>query len=147
MILRTTSDNINFKKLTGELDVELCRIYNTNPKDYEEYNRITGLATVVLAYDSGVVIGCGCFKRFDDHTVEIKRMYIREDQRGKGIASSILAELENWARELGYLAAVLETGKGQPHAISLYKKHGYLATENYNAFDDLQISVCLRKPL
>jgi putative acetyltransferase len=147
MTLRTTSDNTDFKKLTGELDIELCKIYNTNPEDYEEYNRITGLPTVVLAYENDVVTGCGCFKRFDDHTVEIKRMYIREDQRGKGIASSLLAELEAWAKELGYKEAVLETGKGQPNAISLYKKYGYQVTENYNQYDDLEISVCLKKSL
>jgi putative acetyltransferase len=147
MILRTTSDNPDFKKLTGELDVELCRIYNTNPEDYEEYNRITGLPTVVLAYKNDEPIGCGCFKIFNDKAVEIKRMFINENQRGKGAASSILAELETWAKELGYSEVVLETGKGQPNAINLYKKHGYQITENYNQYDDLEISVCLKKVL
>ena len=146
-ILRTTSDNLDFKKLTRELDIELCRIYNTNPEDYEEYNRIIGLPTVVLAYENEEPIGCGCFKIFNDKTVEIKRMFINENQRGKGVASSILAELEIWARELGYEEAVLETGKGQPNAISLYKKYGYQITENYNQYDDLEISVCLKKVL
>lgn len=147
MILRTTSDNIDFQKLTGELDIELCRIYNTNPEDYEEYNRITGLPTVVLAYENEEPIGCGCFKIFNDKTVEIKRMFIKENQRGKGVATAILTELELWAKELGYEHAVLETGKGQPNAINLYKKYGYQITENYNQYDDLEISVCLKKVL
>lgn len=146
-ILRTTSDNIDFQKLTGELDIELCRIYNTNPEDYEEYNRITGLNTVVLAYENDEVVGCGCFKIFNDKTIEIKRMFIKENQRGNGIASALLAELEKWAKEVGYEEAVLETGKGQPNAISLYKKYGYQITENYNQYDDLEISVCLKKIL
>ena len=147
LILRTNSNNPDFKKLTDELDIELCRIYNTNPEDYEEYNRITGLPTVVLAYENEEVVGCGCFKIFNDKTVEIKRMFIVEEKRGKGIASSILAELETWAKELGYSKAVLETGKGQPHAINLYKKYGYQRTENYNQSDALDISVCLEKVL
>lgn len=146
-ILRKNSDNLDFKKLTSELDIELCRIYNTNPEDYEEYNRITGLPTVVLAYENEVAVGCGCFKIFNDKAVEIKRMFIKENQRGKGIASSLLAELEKWAKELGYEEAVLETGKGQPNAIKLYQKYGYQITENYNQYDDLEISVCLKKAL
>ena len=145
VILRTNSDNPDFKKLTDELDIELCRIYNTNPEDYEEYNRITGLSTVVLAYENEEAVGCGCFKIFNDKTVEIKRMFIVEEERGKGIASAILAELESWAKELGYSEAVLETGKGQPNAIRFYKKYDYQITENYNQYDDLEISVCLKK--
>ena len=147
MLLRTNSENPDFSSLTGELDIELCRIYNTNPADYEEYNRITDLPTVVLAYENGLPVGCGCFKIFDQNTIEIKRMFIQDNQRGKGIATSILKELESWARELGYSKAVLETGKGQPNAIKLYQKYGYEITENYNQYDELEISVCLKKIL
>ncbi|MCF2446278.1 GNAT family N-acetyltransferase [Dyadobacter sp. CY345] len=145
MLLRTNSDNPDFAKLTGELDIELCRIYNTNPEDYEEYNRITNLPTVVLAYENNRAVGCGCFKIVDKKTIEIKRMFIQEYHRKTGIASRILAELETWAKELGYSEAILETGKGQPQAINFYQKYGYQITDNYNQFDDLGISVCLEK--
>jgi len=74
-------------------------------------------------------------------------MFIQYHQRGKGIATKILKELESWSKELGYSQAVLETGKGQPHAIKLYQKYGYVITENYNQYDDLKISVCLKKVL
>ncbi|WP_254413270.1 GNAT family N-acetyltransferase [Dyadobacter diqingensis] len=147
MILRTNSENPDFIQLTGRLDVELCRIYDTNPEDYEEYNRITDLHTVVVAYENDQAVACGCFKIFEENTVEIKRMFVDDNQRGKGIASAMLAELETWARELGYEKSVLETGKGQPNAIKLYQKYGYQITENYNESDDLNISVCLAKTL
>ena len=147
MILRTNSENPDFIRLTGRLDIDLCRIYNTNPEDYEEYNRITDLRTVVVAYENEQAVACGCFKIFDEKTVEIKRMFVEDSQRGKGIASAMLANLETWARELGYVKSVLETGKGQPNAIKLYQKYGYQITENYNDSDDLNISVCLAKIL
>lgn len=147
MILRTNSENPDFIRLTGRLDIELCRIYNTNSEDYEEYNRITDLHTVVVAYENEQAVACGCFKIFDEKTVEIKRMFVEDSQRGKGIASAMLANLETWARELGYEKSVLETGKGQPNAIKLYQKYGYQITENYNDSDDLNISVCLAKTL
>ena len=39
-------------------------------------------------------VGCGAFKEFEPKIAEIKRMYVRENMRGRGIAGKILAELE-----------------------------------------------------
>ena len=145
--IRTTSDNPDFQSLTSELDDELCRIYNTNKEDYEEYNRITGLPTVILAYENGVAIACGCFKQFDAQKIELKRMFVQPGFRGKGIASVMVAELENWARELGYQSVILETGVGQPEAIALYRKLGYADVPHFGEFPEESRSVCLGKGL
>jgi len=142
---RTTSENPDFKALIGELDDELCRIYNTKKEDYEEYNRITGLPTVVLAYENGIAIACGCFKQFDEKRIELKRMYVKPAFRGKGIASAMVAELERWATELGYQTAILETGIGQPEAIALYRKLGYKDIPHFGEFLEQSRSVCLGK--
>ena len=145
--IRTTSDNPDFQNLTGELDDELCRIYNTKKEDYEEYNRITGLPTVVLVYENGVAVACGCFKQFDTQRIELKRMFVKPEYRGKGIASVMVAELEKWARELGYPTAILETGKSQPEAIALYRKLGYEDIPHFGEFPEESRSVCLGKNL
>lgn len=146
-IIRTTSENPDFQNLTSELDDELCRIYNTNKEDYEEYNRITGLPTVVLAYENNVAVACGCFKQFDARRIELKRMFVRPGFRGKGIASLMVKELEQWACELGYPTAILETGKGQPEAIALYRKLGYEDIPHFGEFPDESRSVCLGKDI
>lgn len=143
--IRTTSDNPDFQNLTSELDDELCRIYNTNKEDYEEYNRITGLPTVVLAYENNVAISCGCFKQFDTHRIELKRMFVKPEFRGKGIASVMVDELEKWGKELGYETMILETGKGQPDAIALYRKLGYTDIPHFGEFPEESRSVCLGK--
>lgn len=145
--LRTTSDNPDFQNLTSELDDELCRIYNTNKEDYEEYNRITGLPTVLLAYENDVAIACGCFKQFDRQRIELKRMFVKPVFRGKGIASIMVAELEKWAGELGYQTAILETGIGQPEAIALYRKLGYTDIPHFGEFPEESRSVCLGKKI
>lgn len=146
-IIRTTSDNPDFQNLTNELDTELCRIYNTKKEDYEEYNRITGLSTVVSVYDNDQAIACGCFKQFDAERIELKRMFVTPGFRGKGIASLMVAELENWGRELGYKTIILETGKGQPEAIALYRKLGYNDIPRFGEFPEESRSVCLGKIL
>lgn len=146
-IIRTTSDNPDFQNLTSELDDELCRIYNTNKEDYKEYNRITGLSTVVLAYENDVAIACGCFKHVDEERIELKRMFVAPEFRGKGIASIMVAELEKWGKELGYGTIILETGKGQPEAIALYRKLGYIDIPHFGEFPEESRSVCLGKQI
>jgi len=148
MILkRTNSLDADFKALIKLLDQNLVEINGPIQAAYNQHNLIDFIETVVVAYDDDLPMGCGCFKKFDDQTIEIKRMYTRPIARGKGIASAILSELEAWALETGYTGAVLETGRKHHEAISLYHKSGYADTEKYGPYIDLPESVCMRKSL
>ena len=91
--------------------------------------------------------GCGCFKKYGPDTVEIKRIYVKPEYRGAGIAQQILAELERWAVEAGFSAAILETGNKQPEAIGLYQKNGYRRIANYGPYAGLADSICFGKKL
>jgi len=102
---------------------------------------------VVIAYYNEKPIGCGCFKAFDDGSVEIKRMYVSNEQRGKGIGAAILAELEKWAAELKMSSIVLETGNNQPEAVHLYGKMGYSVIPNYGQYSGMETSICMKKEL
>ena len=64
-----------------------------------------------------------------------------------GIASIVLTELEKWAREMGIKKCILETGKKQPEAISLYQKNGYAVIPNFGQYEDVENSVCFEKLL
>ena len=116
--IRTNSHSTEFRMLTGKLDAALKQLYGTTQDAFDRYNEIENLDTVVLAYWNGMPAGCGCFKPFDEGRVELKRMYVEPEFRRRGIAQAVLHELEDWARELGYTAMVLETGTLQPQAIS-----------------------------
>ena len=72
-------------------------------------------------------------------------MYVRENQRGKGIATTILQELEKWAHKLSYEKCILETGIKQPEAIALYRKNGYNIIPNYGQYLNIENSVCFEK--
>jgi putative acetyltransferase len=146
-IKRTNSDNPDFRILTQELDLTLCELYGTKQEDYEEYNRIVNLDTVVLAYEDGNPVGCGCFKKFNDDSIEIKRMFVKPQYRGKGIASRILYELETWGYELKYSYSILETGNKQMPAIEMYQGLGYMIIDNCQQYADNGISVCMMKSL
>jgi len=74
-------------------------------------------------------------------------MYVSSQNRGKGIATKMLSELENWAIELSYEKGILETGKRQPEAIALYEKNDYKLIPNYGQYTAMENSVCYEKLL
>jgi GNAT superfamily N-acetyltransferase len=144
---RTDSANADFRELVVLLDQDL-RIRDGEDHDfYAAYNKIDSLAQVVVAYCGGVAVGCGAFKRYADRVVEIKRMFVRPEYRGRGIAGEVLAELEVWAGELGFTENILETGKKQPEAIRLYQKSGYTVIPNFGQYQGIDNSVCMQKKL
>jgi putative acetyltransferase len=147
ILQRTNSSNPQFRTLVNELDQHL-RIRNGEIMDiYDQHNVIENIDTVVIACLENVPVACGCFKPFDEESVEIKRMFVKEEARGKGISLTVLTELENWARELCLNYTVLETGVKQIEALGLYPKAGYVDIPRYGPYVDLPDSICFRKSL
>lgn len=146
-IIRTNSENIDFVALVKLLDADLAIRDGEDHAFYNQFNKIDSIKNVVVCFAEELPVGCGAFKPFEKNAVEIKRMYTLPQQRGKGFASSILKELEVWAKELGFTSAVLETGIKQPEAIALYKKNGYLRMENYGQYAGVENSLCFEKKL
>lgn len=145
---RTNSSDKDFLALVERLDKELLERYGELQQFYNRYNKIENLSTVVIAYAGQQPAGCGCFKKFDEESVEVKRMYVADEHRGKAIGAAILNELEKWAAELGQRAIVLELGNNQPEAFRLYKKQGYTVTPNYGQYIGKEAtSICMKKEL
>ena len=144
-IIHTDNSHRDFVGLTSQLDAELNERYGKKQSEYDRYNIIDPIETAIIGYLNGQAVACGCFKQIDVGIVEVKRMYVDPSHRRKGFSVKILIELEKWASELGYAKAILETGKGQPEAIALYKKCGYQQIENYGPYKDLTNSICMEK--
>ncbi len=145
---RTNSGDKDFHSMVDRLNKDLLDRYGELQVFYDQFNKIENIPTVVVAYIDETPVGCGCFKRFDERSVEIKRMYAAEEQRGKGIGGTILNELEKWAAELGNVHTVLEMGNNQPEAARLYKSHGYTVIPNYGQYIGMEAtSICMKKEL
>ncbi|MFT5216240.1 MAG: putative acetyltransferase [Glaciecola sp.] len=145
--IKTSSKNIDFISLVKQLDAELTIKDGDDHDFYHQFNGITNLNYVIVAYKGQNAIGCGSIKSFDKKTMEIKRMFVPENARGLGIATQILTNLESWASDLGYSKCILETGKILVEAIALYKKCGYQMIPNYGQYKDVENSVCFEKQL
>lgn len=146
-IKRTDSDDSDFQKLVVELDKDLAIRDGEDHAFFAQFNKIAAIKHVVVAYEAGDAVGCGAIKEYEENVMEVKRMFVPLEKRGKGIASIVLGELESWAKELGYQKCILETGKKQPEAIRLYQKNNYTTIKNYGQYADVESSVCFEKLL
>lgn len=146
-LLRTSSDNSDFRGLVLQLDAEL-RIRDGDDHDfYAQYNKLEAIKHVVLAFENNTPVGCGALKKFSEDTIEVKRMFVPLEYRSKGIASMLLKDLENWAAEMAYSKCILETGEKQPEAIALYKKNHYRIIPNYGQYAGVKTSICFMKEI
>lgn len=147
LLKRTDSDDPDFIALVRHLDAELAIRDGDEHAFYSQFNKIANLKNVVVAYQDERAVGCGAIKPLEENVMEVKRMFVFPEERGKGIAPRILSELERWASELGARACCLETGMKQPEAIALYTKSGYERIPNYGQYAGVENSVCFRKIL
>jgi ribosomal protein S18 acetylase RimI-like enzyme len=84
--------------------------------------------------DGGLLIGLrdgqpvtgGAFRRFDDSTAELKRIWTDSRYRRQGHAKALLAQLETEIAARGYRSVYLTTGDRQPEAEALYLATGYV---------------------
>lgn len=80
---------------------------------------------VVLLLEDGEPVAGGAFRRFDERTAELKRIWTHSAHRRRGLARRVLVELEHQIRALGYRRIYLTTGPRQPEAKALYLATGY----------------------
>jgi putative acetyltransferase len=95
-----------------------------------------------LARLDGTAVGCGGVELFADYA-EVKRMYVRDAVRGRGVAQALLARIEQAARGTGLDLLCLETGVRQFAALRLYERAGFqycLAFGRYAGMPDYAVA-------
>lgn len=146
-LVRTNPKHKDFTALVKLLDADLAIRDGEDHDFYNQFNKLDNINHVVVLYRNDTPLGCGAIKEFELGAMEVKRMFTMHNARGKGFASKILTELENWAKELAYKRLILETGVQQPEAIALYKKCGYTTITNYGQYAGVENSICFEKVL
>ena len=86
----------------------------------------------VVALHGDEPMGCGGVVFMDEHSGEIKRMWISPASRGLGLGKRLLAHLELLAADAGRMRVVLDTNSSLTQAIAMYEAAGYTAIERYN---------------
>ncbi len=94
----------------------------------------------------GTAVGCGAVV-ITGCVGELKRMYVRPQNRGQGVARSLLVALEASSLGAGCEELLLETGPYQPEALAFYSKQGYERRGPFGAYPDHPLSVFMGKLL
>jgi putative acetyltransferase len=100
----------------------------------------------VARTSSGAAVGCGAVV-FGASYGELKRMYVNQGHRSKGVVTEILRAIEAAAEEAGCKELVLETGPYQPEALRFYARHGYRRCGAFGAYPEHPLSVFMNKKL
>lgn len=144
---KTNAKDENFVSLVQELDTYLSGVNGSQDEFFRQLNTIEALPYVIVGYIGAIPVGCGAFKIVEDKTVEVKRMYVKPTSRGKHIATRILNELEEWARQEQFDTIILETSKTMEPAVNLYQRNGYIVIPNYEPYKEVSSSICFTKQL
>jgi len=144
-VVPTTSENPDFIFLYNTFDTFLWERYPELKTDYLRNNVIEFNPNVIIVYLDNKAVGCGCFKKYNDTTAELKRMFVSLEARGLGLAQLIIKEIENKAVEHGFKVLILETLYKQIEAITLYQKVGFEIIDNYEPYVGMTNSICMSK--
>jgi RimJ/RimL family protein N-acetyltransferase len=79
------------------------------------------------------IVGTFGIEAYDSNSTELRRMYLDERYRGRGIAQLMLDCAEAWALELGFPKMILSTAEVQKAAIAFYRRSGYRLTKTERA--------------
>jgi putative acetyltransferase len=137
--------------LIKQLDNYQLSIY---PEESNHLDPADALASAnvyfIGAYEGDELLGIGAVKMMknDNDYGEIKRVFVSEYSRGKGVSKLIMNDLESYVAGIGVETIRLETGIYQPEAIALYEKFGYLHRSSFGAYPtDDPMSVFMEKSL
>jgi putative acetyltransferase len=129
-----STPDTHVRALIEELDAELGAIYTYEQCHGLKIDQIFQPEVLFfIARVDGEPVGCGGIA-LGDGLAEVKRMYVRRQARGRGVADAILARLLEEARARGIARIVLETGDVQHAAMRFYQRAGFTSCEAFGAY-------------
>lgn len=147
--VRTDGKNEDFIENCRLLDMDLDRRVGKQIKreKYEKFNQLDEIREAIVVYDDGKPVGGGAIRRYDDETVELKRVFVHNEYQGQGIGSRLVSLLIEWAAQLGYRRMILETGELLVESCAVYRKLGFTVIPNYGPYADMPESLCMAKTI
>jgi GNAT superfamily N-acetyltransferase len=124
-------------------DIDLINEY-FDPKAFEKelaslpgkYSKPEG--RLLLAFYNDQPAGCVALKKIDDHSCEMKRMFVYPEFHGKGIGYALAKAIIDEAKKIGYSTIKLDTSIRQIEAQKLYQGFGFKNIEAYYELPDKQ---------
>ena len=121
-----------FLEYAAELNVDLC--FQNFSKEVEDplYKYGAPAGALFLTFFNNEPAGCIALQPIKlEHACEMKRLYVRPGFRKEGLATLLIQNLLERAKELGYKKMVLDTLDKLVPAIKLYRRYGFVETTSY----------------
>jgi putative acetyltransferase len=133
-VRRAPKPNDAVRLLVGELEDVLSAEYPPEQRHGLSLDAIfQPHVRFFVATLDGAPVGCGGVALFDAFA-EVKRMYVRPEARGLGVARAILERIEAETRAANLTALRLETGDKQLDALRLYRRYGFTDCEPFGDY-------------
>lgn len=134
--------------LIAKLDQDLLERYPIEEIHFVDFSdHSVERITFAVVFEGSVPVGCGALRPIDEERTELKRFFVDQNYRNRGIATKLLTFLEKHAQDLGNRIIRLETGAPQPEAIALYTKYGYYPIPCYGEYIGSKGSLCFEKKI
>ena len=138
LVLVEANDIVNLKYIK-DLFLEYARSleFNLCFQDFEkelaelpgEYSFPSGSLLLLMIDNQSA--GCVALRKIDNSACEMKRLYVRQEFRGRGFGRKLALAIINKAMDLGYSTMKLDTVPSMKQAIQLYKDFGFKEISAY----------------
>lgn len=141
-------DTDEARMLIDELESHLAPFYpQTSRHGYNVEKLLKQGVAFFVTRHGGIPAGCGGVQFFGTEYGELKRMFVRPQFRGLGLAKQMLEHLEAYTREHHIPVMRLETGIHQQEAIGLYLRMGYGSCPPFGEYVDDPLSRFFEKKI
>lgn len=145
-VTRTRPDAPEAVQLITELEAHLAPQYpQTSRHGYSVDKLLREAVAFFVVRQDDYPAGCGGIQLFGTDYGELKRMYVRPQYRGRGLARLMLDHLAGYARENGVAVLRLETGIYQTDAMRLYERWGFVRIPPFGAYHEDPLSAFYEK--
>ena len=133
--LETDEEILGAKNLIIEyvqwLDQDLCfqdidDELNNFPKKYNEPD-----GAFIIAKDNSNIVGCVGIRKIENKICEMKRLFVNENYKGKGIGKKLVELIIEEAKTKNYEKIRLDTLSTMESALKVYYKNGFNKIEPY----------------
>ena len=140
-----TPDSEDFRLLAAELDAYYFSLVGDIQNRYAGVNRPENMNALAVVYADEAPIAIGAWKRVDEKTAEIKRIYVRPAYRRQRVASRLILALEDSAVAAGFRQFILETARNTDSSHQLYFSLGYTIIDYYGSPAGAENCLCFYK--